>query len=89
MPIGISVCGRYGVEADESEEHDGGTAHDAGPAKLTERAGIFRDEGVPIRGRDVADAEQDKGEHDDELDADHDVVESGRFLCSADQHGSE
>src|ERR1035438_4347494 len=80
-------CRRHGVEADESEEYDGCTAHDAAPAELTECAGIVRDEGMPIGGRDVADAEQDKGNYDEELDANHDVVESGRFLGSADQHG--
>ena len=57
MPRGMSRCGflrflrrgRHGVEADVGEEDDAGAAQHAAPAVLAERAGVGRDERMPVR----------------------------------------
>ncbi len=73
------------VEPDIGDEHDGGAAHDAAHAKFAESAAVGRNEGVPVGGVHVEGAEADEGQHDRELDRDHDVVQPRRFPGAADQ----
>ena len=68
---------RHGVEPDVSEEDDAGASEDAAPSVLTERAGVRRDERVPVRRVDVGRAAEDDDQHDADFHDDDPRVDVG------------
>ena len=87
----LRLLGRGGdrVEADVGEEDDPGPAQDAAPAVMAEMAVVGRDEGHPILGMDVLDAEGDEEQDHADLGDDDDVVEVGGFLDADDQQSGD
>ena len=83
MPMGMSRCGflrflrrhAHRIEADIGEEDHAGGAEHAGPAEMSERAGVGRNEGHMVGGHDVEKPTKITTSTMRELDRHHHVVE--------------
>lgn len=77
------LCGGAdGIEAEESEKHDGGTAEHAAPAKFAQCASVLREIRTIVVAIDVLPADHHK-HHDDRHFQEHDDVVEQRTLARA------